>query len=537
MTAPSLPSQAPDPDARGRAIAAAREAYAYDFSYHGVNFVAELPRAEKFPAHYVAKGTEVAARIQANAVAARIRLHGREAVGDYEGMFPLLPDPLARGRWQDDATFGWQRLAGPAPVLLTRAERLPSCIRIGDDHLRRVLRDDAITVSRALTAGRLFLVDHAMFEGVAAGTTDGKQKYLWAPVSLYYADRSGLVPVAIQTGGHRGGPSTLYGPADPGWLLARTTVQVADENLQGVLVHMGWCHVVTQAFILAAHRQLSADHPLSRLLMPHFEFTLDVNDVARKSVVNPGGVQDRLLAPPIADQMRLLMDSVRDLDNASLDPTIDFTRRGVLDREALPHYPPRDDGLPLWDAEKQLVRDYVALWYRTDADVAGDAELQAFVREVGTDGRLPRLVEGVTPRTPEDVTTLVTRILYRATAYHATINDSSYDWVGLAPNMPTAAFGPLPPKGTGADALRSMLPAPELAYEAIDATYNVAALHVNHLGDYPRDAFGDPRVDPLIASFRERLATIEAETEQRNTARPVPYLYLLPSRMTRSINA
>ena len=364
-----------------------------------------------------------------------------------------------------------------------------------------------------------------------------------APLALYVADpalKGGLAPLAIQTAGRDGGTETLYRPTDRDWLLARTVVQIADENMQGVLVHLGWCHMIIQRFILAAHRQLAPEHPLMRLFAPHFELTLAVNQVARNSVVDPGGVQDRLLAPVLEAQLSALDASLREIDLASLDPNVDFARRGVAERDALPVYPFRDDSLPLWDATRAFVDGYVRLYYASDEDVRRDTELAAMLREVGAPdgGQLPRLIEGVSLSCIEDVVALVTRVIFRATTYHAGINDSNYDWAGYVPNMPTAGFSALPPRGEGGDeALARMLPSTQLGWETITATYQVAQLQTNRFGVYAPGTFRDERAQPLLDALSSALADIERRTNERNTVRPIPYDYLLPSRITASINA
>lgn len=534
---PTLPDRSTDPQARARALAHARSAYEYDFSYEGLAFLRSLPLREMFPPRYLAKGAEVTARIAANRAASGIERAIERAGDGWSEMFAALPAPLALPVWREDFCFAWQRLAGPCPILIRRAGALPAALR--DEDAARVI--PGATLASLAAKGRLFVADYAMFAGAAAGATDGRPKHLWAPLVIFAADpalRGGLAPIAIRIG--EGGRETIYTPADPDWMIARTAAQIADENLQGVLVHLGWCHLVVQRFIVSAHRQLAPEHPLMVLFAPHFELTLAVNQVARDSVVNPGGVQDRLLAPTIEAQAALLRESLATIDLASLDPTVDFARRGVADREALPLYPFRDDSLLLWAATRAFVAEYVRLYYESDADVTGDAELAAMIREIGAEdgGRMPALVADGPPRTVEQVIDLAARVIFRATTYHAAINDSNYDWAGYVANVPTAGFAPLPPRGAGDAERAAMLPPVELGWETIQATYQVAALHTNRLGDYPGDPFGaDPRVAPLLERFRAALASIETEIVARNAARPLPYPYLVPSAITASINA
>ncbi len=542
---PTLPQNAPDPKSRVERIDRARDAYAYDFSYAGLCFVQSLPVREMFPPRYLAQGAEVTVRLEANRAAAKVGswLHRRgEALDAWSAMFPLLPAPAAMTAWREDWCFAWQRLAGPTPIALARVTALPEALAITDAELARGLGRERASVSEALASHTLFAVDYSLFAGARTGTTDGHAKFLWAPLVLFSVDATfpgQLRPIAIQTAGREGGRRTLYFPWESDWILARTAANVADENLQGVLVHLGYCHMVVQRFILATHRQLSEDHPLYALLTPHFRTTLAVNQVAKKNVVEPGGVQDRLLAPRIEVQTEILDRGIATLDLASLDPTIEFARRGVGDRASLPLYPFRDDGLPIWEALRRFVEAYVRLYYTSDADVAQDTELAAFVREVGAPegGRLPVMVAGTQLETVRDVIDLVSRIIYRASAYHAAINDANYDWAAFVPSMPTAAFSELPARGEpGEAALASMLPSSEIGWETITATYQVANLHVTWLGKYDGD-FEDARVAPLVAAFQADLARIEADGPTRAVGRPMPYTFLIPSKVTASINA
>jgi arachidonate 15-lipoxygenase len=548
---PTLPFQSSDPATREDALTKARDAYRYDWSYEKLCFIEKLPFSENFPPRYLARGAEVTIAIQANRAAAEVSGWLREhtsksakgALDAWAKMYATITSPRAIAHWREDWCFAWQRLAGPCPVLIRRLDRLPSALPLGDAELRRVTGDETASLDAALAAHRLYVVDYAIFDGAKTGVTDGAAKFLWAPIVLLLADPrvpGGLLPIAIQTAGAKGARETLYLPGDRDWLLARTVAQIADENMQGVLVHLGWCHMVIQRFVFAAHRQLAAAHPLMVLLAPHFELTLAVNQVAKSSVVSPGGVQDRLLAPAIGTQMALLDESVSVIDLAALDPTVDFARRGVGDRDALPSYPFRDDSLPLWEATRTFVDAYVRLYYASDDDVGRDTELAAFVREVGAydGGRLPKLVEHVSPKTVADVIDLVARIIFRATTYHAAINDSNFDWAGYVPNMPTAGFAPLPPRETAsADDLAAMLPSPEIGWETLTATYQVAELKLNRLGAYAKDHFRDRRVAPLVSAFADRLAAIQTEIDARNIERPVPYTFLRPSTITASINA
>jgi lipoxygenase len=56
-------------------------------------------------------------------------------------------------------------------------------------------------------------------------------------------------------------------------------------------------HATLEPFILAAHRQLSAMHPIYKLLDPHMRYTLEINGLARQSLINADGVIEACFTP------------------------------------------------------------------------------------------------------------------------------------------------------------------------------------------------------------------------------------------------
>ena len=249
---PTLPQNAVDAPSRSERLTRARGAFEYDFSYANLCFVKSLPLAQEFPPRYLAQGAEVTIRLEANKAASKLESWlGKDAnaIEAWGKMFPMLPAPLAMAHWREDWCFAWQRLAGPTPNSIQRVERLPDALSVTDADLRRVLGNEKASIAGALASQHLYLSDYALFDGVPTGITDGHAKFLWAPMVLFCVDasfRGRLRPIAIQTAGHSGRRDTLYFPGDRDWMLARTAANVADENLQGVLVHLGWCHMVIE---------------------------------------------------------------------------------------------------------------------------------------------------------------------------------------------------------------------------------------------------------------------------------------------------
>lgn len=52
-----------------------------------------------------------------------------------------------------------------------------------------------------------------------------------------------------------------------------------------------------EPYIIATNRQLSTMHPIYKLLYPHMRYTLEINALARQSLINGGGVIEACFSP------------------------------------------------------------------------------------------------------------------------------------------------------------------------------------------------------------------------------------------------
>ena len=144
-----------------------------------------------------------------------------------------------------------------------------------------------MTLESALGAGRMFLLDYKVLEGITV-----KNGYLTQPFCLLYADNQGrLRPVAIQLFQEKGPDAPVFTPRDPFWLwlTAKTFVQSADAAYHEVVAHLLHTHLVSETFAVATARRLHPRHPLHELMKPFFRFTMAINHGARTSMLAPGG--------------------------------------------------------------------------------------------------------------------------------------------------------------------------------------------------------------------------------------------------------
>jgi arachidonate 15-lipoxygenase len=484
--------------------------------------------------------------------------HGGAAktVAQYDALFVTIDKPPVAQVLRDDAFFAHMRVGGPNPMLITKILALPAKFALSDAQYRQVMGSNDSLLDAA-SSNRLYLLDYAALGDMAPAEAVNKPLtgagYCWAPIALFALPKNGrsLVPVAIQCG-QLPGSSPMFLRVDDetnveaywAWQSAKTTVQVADFNYHEMFVHLGRTHLMSEAFAMATHRQLAVSHPLNRLLSPHLEGSMFINEAATLIIMAPLTTGDAILAAPIetlqqgCGRDRLACDFY---DNMLPN---DLRARGVDRADQLPDYPYRDDALLVWNAIAQWVGDYVAAYYLSDADVVGDYELAAWAAELSTSGK----VKGFkTITTRGQLIMVVTAVIFNASAQHAAVNFPQYSVMTYAPFSAGmgATAGPTAVAGQTSNTWAQRLPATLAAQEQILLFHILGGVYYRPLGQYLDNAFPYAPVllDPTITGsggpwdrFRAALISIEDTIAQRNSTRAWPYEYLLPSRIPSSTN-
>ena len=289
---------------------------------------------------------------------------------------------------------------------------------------------------------------------------------------------------------------------------------------------------------MAARRRLAATHPIMVLLAPHLQHTLAINELAKRELLAPGGEVDDLLAGTRAGSLALIRRAV---ERFELGPALfdeDLRRRGLDDRDALPIYPWRDDGAPLWDAIQRWVGEYVDRYYPDEVYRARDHELRAWLDELADPEGAALTGLGRLDGLPA-LKRLLSFLVFTCSALHSAVNYSQYALAGHMPSMPCAAFAPAPTLETP-DTPRSwdaMLMPPELAARQLEFFYRQSELRLNLLGEYPRAGFtDDERIAAALQRFRRRLDALDVESRARDQYRPRSYPWLQPSRIPASVH-
>ncbi|MCK7593006.1 lipoxygenase family protein [Pseudomarimonas salicorniae] len=526
--------------------------------------------------------------------------HGRQyldakTIADYAALFITLPRPatldIQRQPWmrdelepcEQDWFFGYLQIAGfnttqlravvatpPKEGVAVDLASLQAKMPVSDGLLRSVSGDDQITLDEAIRQNRLYVVDYSQLAEARSDPLHGKPRYPVAPIALFYWNPQppegfppggALQPIAIQLGQkHDEESCPLFSPNDFAkandaqglkWRIAKYAVNVAGAIQHEAVAHLGACHLIIEPMVVAAHRQLSENHPLLRLLLPHFRFTININDDAIHSLIVPGGVVACNVGIAIESTLKLVSDAHRAWRWDDNVPPRLFALRGV---DKLPQFPFRDDTLPLWEAIHRFVGGYLRLYYAGDADVRDDNELQGWIHELtapqycGFKG-LGGLVATGDPDRPWRIESLdyliemVSLILYTAGPQHASVNYAQYPLMSYVPGVGGSLYSPMPTRSQTLDSEQQILawyPPLDVALYGASFEYLLTGVQYDTFGHYehnPRDPyFKDPRVAPLVADFQAELSRIETATRQRNTERPWPYPYQLPSHIPNSIS-
>ncbi|KAJ6413969.1 hypothetical protein OIU84_006720 [Salix udensis] len=312
---------------------------------------------------------------------------------DGENLFEFPMPQVIEGDktgWRTDEEFSREMLAGLNPVVIRRLEEFPPKSKLdskqyGDQNSKITEEDiknnlEGLATDEAIKKNRMFILDHhdALMPYLRRINTPSKTTYATRTL-LFLKDDGTLKPLAIELslpheeGDEFGAVSKVYTPAEHGvegsiWQLAKAYVGVNDSGYHQLISHWLHTHAAIEPFVIATNRHLSV-------------------------LINAGGALESTVYP-----MKYAMEF-----SSSLYKSWDFTQqalpedlkeRGVaVEDPNSPHgvrlliedYPYAVDGLEIWSAIKEWVKDYCCFYYKTDDSVRKDSEIQSWWKEVRED--------------------------------------------------------------------------------------------------------------------------------------------------------
>ena len=459
----------------------------------------------------------------------------------FRDIFEIIHPPDVVDRSESDEYFAEMMVAGPDPTRLTRLDAVPEKFPITTEHLQSVPELAHETLESALAAGRVYWVDHAPMSALDNGQHPQAPKYMYSPMVAFAVPRGGgpVRAFAIQCGQDPAGRE-IYTPADGySWKLAKNCVLVAHNTYHGEVTHLGRTHLISEAVLLAAVRNLASVHPVAVLLRRHFEGTASINKLAVELLIQPGRAVEYLIGSDLKSTYPWIADHRKNFSFTGNYLPAKLERSGTDGAAVLPYYPYRDDGLLVWTAIRRWADAFVDGYYRTDADVREDHELQAWAAEVASpDGGAVRDF-GLTPGEINDRTDLaeiLTMVIWTAGPQHAAVNFTQLEHLSYLPANPLAGFTE-EPRGRDhtLDDWLANLPPLDVAVQQLCLMNFLGSVRSTTLGDYEDDFKNTPVADGL-RGFRLDLSAAEDEVTQRNRRRPHAYEYLRPSLIPNSTN-
>ncbi|CAN6275812.1 unnamed protein product [Urochloa humidicola] len=476
------------------------------------------------------------------------------------------PDIIKKDKfaWLRDDEFARQALAGINPVNIERLQAFPPVSKldpavygppesaITEEHIIGQL--DGMSVAEALEGNRIYMLDyHDIFMPFLdrINAQDGRKAY--GTRTLFFLTAAGtLKPIAIElclppmTDGCSRAKRVFTPPADATsnwlWQLAKAHVCSNDAGVHQLINHWLRTHACMEPFIISAHRQLSAMHPIFKLLKPHMRYTLKINALARQILINGDGVIESGFTPGryCMEMSAFAYREIWRLDQEGLPA--DLIRRGMaVEDPSKPHglrlliedYPYATDGLLLWSAIERWCGAYVAAYYPSDDTVRGDAELQSWYAEAVGTGHADKRDAPWWPRlsTPGDLASLLTTLLWLTSAQHAALNFGQYPLGGYIPNRPPLMRRLVPREGDPehahlvADPHRFFLSAlPSLTqattFMTVIDTLSTHSADEEYLGERPDEAWtADPAALAAAREFAEEVRAAEEEIGRRNADR------------------
>ncbi|KAL2941043.1 Linoleate 13S-lipoxygenase 2-1 chloroplastic [Bienertia sinuspersici] len=294
------------------------------------------------------------------------------------------------------------------------------------------------------------------------------------------------------------------------WTLAKAHVLAHDSGYHQLISHWLRTHCCVEPYIIATNRQLSAMHPINKLMKPYFRFTMMINALAREALINANGIIESSFSTGkySMEFSSAVYEQEWRFDQQGLPA--DLISRGMATEDpSAPHglkltiedYPFANDGLILWDAINHWVTDYVYTYYTTEELLKSDNELQSWWEEIRTKGHQDKKDEKWWPKldTRINLINILTTMIWVTSGHHAAVNFGQYTYAGYFPNRPTIARIKMPSEDPTKEEWNNFVENPEYIGDQIESSWAE-----------------DVEVKAAFERFNGRLKKMESVVDLRN---------------------
>uniref|UniRef100_A0A4W5NZ65 Si:dkey-17e16.9 n=1 Tax=Hucho hucho TaxID=62062 RepID=A0A4W5NZ65_9TELE len=329
--------------------------------------------------------------------------------------------------WKKDDFFGSQFLNGTNPNVIQRCTTLPTNFPVTDEMVQPSMEDGS-SLATEMKKGNIFICDYKRLENVPTRVVNGEPLPLTAALCLFYNNpEDNLIPIAIQLEQQPSVQNPIYLPSDSehDWLLAKMFVRNADFIEHQNSYHLLGTHLLAEAFAMATLRSLPIMHPLHKLLIPHFRYTLPVN---REILFGPEESLTKDTTLGLEGLKELLKRAHSEITYSSLCLPENIVARGL---ESIPNFYYREDGLKLWNIiNRCFVQGMVEHFYSSDSEVSRDSELQDWINEIFIHGFLGN------GKSVKEVIKFITMVIFTVSAQHSAVSMGQFDYCSWVLNSP-----------------------------------------------------------------------------------------------------
>ncbi|XP_075869647.1 hydroperoxide isomerase ALOXE3-like [Nelusetta ayraudi] len=442
--------------------------------------------------------------------------------------------------WKEDDFFGYQFLNGINPNRIKRCSELPKNFPVTEEMVKPFLKEGS-SLKEEIEEGHIFIYDQKKVDGMSGRDYNGEPLYVTPGLCLFYLNpQNKMMPIAIQLQQQPSEKNPIFLPSDSetDWLLAKMFIKNVDIMDHETVHHLMNTHFLAEVFTVATLRCFPEIHPLYKLLIPHFRYTLNINIGGRPALLAPGGPLS-MSSVGYEGSLELMRRSLPEVTYSSLCLPENITAGGL---ESVPNFYYRDDGLRLWEIINRFVKGMVSHYYPADSDVQKDTELQEWISEIFTHGFLGNKASGFPTsfHTVEEVIKFITVVIFTVSAQHAAVNNGQFDYAVFIPNAPILLHKPPPTtKGqTSQETILEILPnvGETAAFAAMLVLLSEKYSDQVFLGTYPEQRFDEPATEDMIDKFQEELSLLSEAITTRNAKLEIPYTYLNPSIIENSIS-
>jgi len=387
-----------------------------------------------------------------------------------------------RDDWYTDACFGQQQFTGVSPSTITILTNHDVYSHFKSSAHSQSNEAMELLIGTAFATKQLYVQDCSYYREALGLDPDAPiqsdidppnpplpvypgRRYGCAGIALFHLTHEGkLHPLAI-TLDYKGTASKRvtmfnkrFGPHDSSanekddwpWRYAKMCAQSSDWARHEMTVHLATTHLIEEAIIVAAQRNLPDSHVVCQIMNAHWLTTLSLNKLVYSDLI------PRLIGPSapltLAQTYRFIVHDRNKYDFVGSYIPNDLKKRGFpLHELEIPHgkfhnYTYARQVYKMWSTIHGYVKKIIGHYYKNDAAVCADRYLKNFVNElrggdgVSTEGgHLPQFpVLDTVPKLID----AITMCIHIAAPQHTAVNYLQQLYLSFIPNRPGSLYTP-----------------------------------------------------------------------------------------------